>query len=332
MTEQQTPYRSVLVTGAAGYIGRQLVTALAADRKELTTIVATDLREVPPEKRLAGIDYLAADICSPELVQALAKYKVQVVVHLAAIVTPGRDSDRSLEYKVDVLGTENVLKACVAAGVQKFIYTSSGAAYGYYPDNAPWLDENDPIRGNQEFAYSYHKRLVEEMLARHRSEHPELAQLIFRPGFILGADTRNQITNLFEQKRITGLKEVDSPFVIIWDQDVVAAILQGIFQGGSGIFNMAGDGVVTLSEMARLLGKPYLALPSALVTAALWIAKRLRLTQYGPEQVRFLRYRPVLSNRRLKEEFGFTPRKTSRQVFDFYLAQRRKSDATGVQP
>jgi UDP-glucose 4-epimerase len=50
------------------------------------------------------------------------------------------------------------------------------------------------------------------------------------------------------------------------------------------------------------------------------------VTQYGPEQVDFLRYRPVLSNRRLKEEFGFTPRKTSRQVFEFFLAERRADD------
>ncbi|MFZ1985594.1 MAG: NAD-dependent epimerase/dehydratase family protein, partial [Desulfatitalea sp.] len=229
-----------------------------------------------------------------------------------------------LEYKVDVLGTENVLKACVGAGVKKFIYTSSGAAYGYYPDNAPWLDENDPIRGNEEFAYAYHKRLVEEMLARYRAEYPQMEQLIFRPGFILGADTRNQITNLFEQARITGLRGADSPFVIIWDQDVVGAILQGIFQGGRGIYNLAGDGVLTLSEMARLIGKPYLALPVGLVTMALWVGRRLRLTQYGPEQVRFLRYRPVLSNRRLKEEFGYTPQKNTRQVFAYYLEHRRK--------
>lgn len=323
MTGSKTPCRSVFITGAGGYIGRQLTSALAADRREVTTIVAADLRPVPPDQQLPGVHYLAADICDPGLADAMKKFAVDLVVHLAAVVTPGRQSDRALEYKVDVEGTENILKACVACGVKKIIYTSSGAAYGYHPDNPEWLDETDPLRGNVEFAYSHHKRLVEEMLAGYRKQYPELKQLIFRPGFILGATTKNQITNLFDQPRITGIKGADSPFAIIWDQDVVGAILQGIHQGGEGIYNLAGDGILTLPEMARMLGKPYRALPVWLVAAGLWVGKRLGLTQYGPEQIGFLRYRPVLANRRLKEEFGYIPKKTSREVFEYYLEQRR---------
>jgi len=323
MNTPKTPYRSVFITGAGGYIGRQLTEALVADRREATTIVAADLRPVPPEQQLPGVHYLAADICDPGLADAMKKYAVDLVVHLAAVVTPSKQSDRTLEYRVDVEGTENILKACVQSGIKKIIYTSSGAAYGYHADNPEWLDENDPVRGNIEFAYSHHKRLVEEMLARYRKDHPELKQLIFRPGFILGATTKNQITNLFDQPRITGIKGADSPFVIIWDQDVVGAILQGIHQGGDGIYNLAGDGILTLPEMARMLGKPYRALPVWLVAAGLWVGKRLGLTQYGPEQIGFLRYRPVLANRRLKEEFGYIPKKTTREVFEYYLEQRR---------
>ena len=164
------------------------------------------------------------------------------------------------------------------------------------------------------------------MLTRYRKEHPELEQLIFRPGSILGETTRNQITNFLDQPRITGLKGTESPFVIVWDRDVVGAILKGLLDGGSGIYNLAGDGILTLSEMARMSGKPYRALPVWLVTAALWAGKKLGLTQYGPEQVRFLRYRPVLSNRRLKEEFGYIPQKTTRQVFEYYLESRGHAD------
>jgi len=59
-------------------------------------------------------------------------------------------------------------------------------------------------------------------------------------------------------------------------------------------------------------------LPPSLLRAVLATLHPLGLTRYGPEQVDFLRYRPVLDNRRLKQELGYTPRKTSREVFDFY--------------
>jgi UDP-glucose 4-epimerase len=78
-----------------------------------------------------------------------------------------------------------------------------------------------------------------------------------------------------------------------------------------------------MKEMARIMDKPYVALPPGLIKGALWVMKKLGATQYGPEQVNFLRYRPVLSNRRLKEVFGYTPQKTTRDVFQFFLECRK---------
>ena len=313
---------SVLVTGAGGYIGRQVVTALAHDRRSVQTIVATDVRAPADGDKLPGVEYVTVDIRTPGFSDVLKKYSPDVVVHLAAVVTPGRKSDRDFEYSVDVLGTKNVLVGCLEAGVLRLIYASSGAAYGYHADNPDWLDEEDELRGNVEFAYSDHKRQVEEMLAGWRQEHPELEQLIFRPGTILGSTTSNQITALFEKPYVLGLRSASIPFVFIWDKDVVAAIIKGIHEGGHGIYNMAGDGALTMREIAAMMHKPYIPVPVSLITAALWALKRLGLTQYGPEQVNFLRYRPVLSNRRLKEEFGYIPRKTTREVFEYYLEAR----------
>jgi UDP-glucose 4-epimerase len=325
MNDSDIKSTSVLITGAGGYIGRLLVEALAGDQPGLKAVVAADVREISAGERLAGVNYIAADIRSPDLSDILRRFFIDTVVHLATIVTPGRKPNREFEYSVDVLGTENVLKACLEAGVKKLIITSSGAAYGYFPDNPEWLDENDALRGNTEFAYSHHKRLVEEMLARFRREHPELKQLVLRPGTVLGATTDNQITALFEKPFIMGLMGAASPFVFIWDQDVVGCILKGIFDDTTGIYNLSGDGTLIMKEIAGLLGKPYVALPVSLVRSVLWVLKKLGLTQYGPEQVNFLRYRPVLSNRRLKQEFGYVPKKTTREVFEYYMAKRGES-------
>ena len=322
MTDEANSKRSVLVTGAGGYIGRLLVEELSKIRDELSALVAADLFVPEPQMWHSGVEYVVCDVRSPHLTEVMRRCSPDIVVHLAAIVTPGKRSNRKLEYSVDVLGTENVLKCCLETGVEQFITTSSGAAYGYWPDNSEWLDEEDPIRGNEAFAYSHHKRLVEELLARWRAEHPELKQLVFRPGTVLGSTTRNQITALFEKPFVLALEGAASPFVLIWDEDVVAAIIKGIREERTGIFNLAGDGVLTLREIADRLGKPYVELPVGIVTKALGIMKRFGVTQYGPEQVDFLRYRPVLSNRRLKEELGFIPTKTTAEVFEHNLQAR----------
>jgi UDP-glucose 4-epimerase len=309
---------SVLITGAGGYLGSETVKELSARRGSFEAIVAVDVRDIPADRRLDGITYVTHDVRDAGIESIMREHRIDSVVHLASIVTPGKKPNREFEYSVDVIGTRNILECCLRAGVSHFIVTSSGAAYGYYADNPQPLHETDRIRGNPEFAYSDHKRQVEEMLAQFRQSNPELKQLIFRPGTILGASTSNQITGLFEGKRILGLKSASTPFVFIWDQDVVACIVRGIIERREGIYNLAGDGTLTLQEIAQRLDKPYLQIHPILLALALRLLRILGLSQYGPEQVNFLRYRPVLANDRLKSDFGYTPQKTSAEVFDFY--------------
>ena len=315
----------VLVTGAAGYLGSTLLESLAlklrarreADRQppasppedagraqasefDIECIVATDIRENPDAKRLPGVEYVAMDVRDQALAGTLRQHAIDTVVHLAAIVTPGPKSNRELEYSVDVIGTNNVLEACVATGVRRIVVTSSGAAYGYHADNPEWLTEDDPVRGNEAFAYSHHKRIVEEMLEDFRRTHPKLEQVVFRVGTILGESTHNQITALFERPRLIAIKGSASPFVFIWDQDVVGAIEHAIFSGRDGIYNVAGDGALGIRQIAALLGKRCISFPPGLLRAVLAVLHPLGLSRYGPEQVDFLRYRPVLDNRRLE--------------------------------
>jgi UDP-glucose 4-epimerase len=315
----------VLVTGAAGYLGASVVEAVAARAArdgDPSCLVATDVRTVPDAQRREGVEYLDLDVRDAGLADVLARHAIDTVVHLAAIVTPGPASNRELEYSVDVLGTRNVLEACVAAGVRRIVVTSSGAAYGYYADNPAWLTEDDPVRGNEEFAYSHHKRLVEEMLADYRRTHPALEQVVFRVGTILGETTRNQITALFERRRLLAIRGSASPFVFIWDRDVAGAIEHAIFDGPPGVYNVAGDGALSIQEIATRLGKRCLSLPPGLLHAVLAVLHPLRLSRYGPEQVNFLRYRPVLDNRRLKEVFGYVPKLTSTEVFELFRKAR----------
>ncbi|WP_323843909.1 SDR family oxidoreductase [Microbulbifer magnicolonia] len=311
MSEQR-----VLITGAAGYVGHQLGEMLAREMQ----VVGVDIRP-----RAATFPIFTLDICDPALGELLRAESITHVVHLASVMAAGRD--REAEYRIDVEGTENVLKACMYAGVKHITVTSSGAAYGYHADNPDWLEEQHPLRGNPEFGYSDNKRLVEEMLAAYREKYPRLQQLVFRPCSIVGATTNSKIGELFSGRAILDPGGHNSPFVFVWDQDVIRAIQFGVQRSAGGIYNLAGDGALTPAEIAQLLGKPLRKPPVWLAKLLLGIGYFLHLTDKQPGQVMFLQYRPVLLNRRLKEELGFVPQKTSAEAFAFFARE-----ALGIEP
>jgi UDP-glucose 4-epimerase len=318
--------RRVLVTGGSGFIGSSVVARLAA-AEDVDLVVSGDVRAPTNAPEGAdGVVHAHLDVTDAESVRrALGDHQhIDTVVHLAAIVNPDPRMSRELIHRVDVEGTRNVLEACVAAGVGQVVVSSSGAAYGYHADNPVPLREDDPLRGNDEFAYSQHKRLVEELLAHHRREHPALAQTVLRIGTVLGARVDNQITALFDRRRLLKVRGSDSPFVFIWDTDLVEIITLAVREHRTGVFNVAGDGVLTVDEIAAALGRPVLVVPEAVLRAALTVGRGLRVTGYGPEQTTFLQYRPVLDNTRLKTDFGYVPAHTSREAFDAWVESRRR--------
>ena len=296
------PGRRVLITGAAGHVGSLLGTRLAA---EGVPVVGTDLRA----RSDLAFDVRALDVRDAALGALLREQAVTHVVHLASVLES--KGDRALEYDIDVNGTRNVVECCLAAGVRHLTVSSSGAAYGYHADNPPWLTEAHPLRATSAFAYAYHKRLVEDMLATYRRTRPALGQLVFRISTVLGARTSNQITALFKKPRLLAIRGSDSPFVFVWDEDVIGAIRHGVLGDRAGVYNLAGDGALTIHGIAAALGKRTRVLPAWLLRSALGVGRALGVSRYGPEQLDFLRYRPVLSNRRLKAELGYVPEKSS---------------------
>jgi UDP-glucose 4-epimerase len=302
----------VLVTGGSGFLGTSVVAGLLDAGHE---VVSADLRV--PERGIGTAHHVVMDVRDPSRVnEVVHEWEPEVVVHLASIVTPGKDSNRALERAVDVDGTRHVLDACLSHGVRRIVVSSSGAAYGYHADSPEWITEEQPVRGNEEFAYAAHKRIVEEMLAELRESRPDLEQVVLRIGTILGERVDNQITALFQRPRLLKIRGAKSPFVFIWDTDVATIIQRAVTGPVTGIFNVAGDGALTVDEIASRLGKSTMTLPEPLLRGALAVGKRLGVTAYGPEQTKFLQYRPVLDNTRLKEVFGFVPSYTSAEAFE----------------
>lgn len=308
----------VLVTGGSGFIGSQVVRRLGAD-PGVARVVSVDVASGPETETVRSVQM---DVRDDLLADLLAEERIDRIVHLAAIVTPQPHHTREFLESVEVDGTRNVTTAALSAGVGHVTVMSSGAAYGYHADNPAWITETQQLRGNRAFAYADHKRRVEEHLADLRNDHPELQQLVLRPGTVLGPTVDNQITALWAWPVLLGVSGSETPFVFIWDADLVEVVAKGCLERRTGVYNVAGDGAVSLRQIADALGKRLVAVPASVIRSALRVANRIGVAAYGPEQVDFLRYRPVLSNRRLIEEFGYRPQKTSLEAFEAWMASR----------
>jgi UDP-glucose 4-epimerase len=315
----ETP-RAVAVIGAGEYIGGLVIRGLQRDRRTVERILALDVKPLPEGLKGEGVLFEELDVRSARLAELLEEHGIDTVVDVAGIVTPSQGMTRNTQYAIDVDGTHNVLEACIETGVRQLVITSSGAAYGFHVDNPAQVDERCPLRGNEELPYARHKRLVEELLARYRESHPELLQLIFRPALILGS--ASPAMAMFEHRWLVTVGGNEARFVFVWDEDVAACIVKGIHERKSGIYNVAGDGALTMRDIAGITGARCMPVAAPLLRTALAVLKRLRLTTAGPEQVTFLRYRPVLANAALKRDFGFTPTRTSREAFEAYWKTR----------
>ena len=309
---------TVLVTGGTGYLGSLVVRRLA-DRGIPT--VSVDVRA--PRDPVPAVTYVTGDLRHLDLTALMREHDAEAVVHLAAIVEPPKGMTEAELEDIEVGGTQRVVDACVAAGVGHLTVTSSGAAYGYHARNdGRRLTEDQPVTGSDAFAYSRHKAAVEALLARARRLHPSLGQLVLRPGAILGADTDNQITALFTGRVVMTLAETDGPFTFIWDEDVAEIIATGVVARRTGIYNLAGDGVMTLRDIAAVEGSRVVAVPAAVVRVALTVMKRIGVGRYGPEQVEFLLHRPVLDNTRLRRDFPGLPTRTTRETYEIFRQGR----------
>jgi hypothetical protein len=119
---------------------------------------------------------------------------------------------------------------------------------------------------------------------------------------------------LFEGKRVLALSVSASPFVFIWDQDVVGAIAHGIETNASGRFNLAGDGALTMRDIAMIIGRPLITISERLLRAGIEAAWKLQASELAPAEVGAFLYMPIVDTTRLREEWGFTCASSSREA------------------
>jgi len=295
--------KKVLVTGSAGFLGKKVILNLL---KNDFSVIGIDIKEskiIHP-----NFKEIISDIRTIEIDQ-----KISSIIHLASVMNPPKGmSDGEIE-SIEIDGLKNLITIFKECGTEKFIFTSSGAAYGYTKRNLKPLVETDEIFGDIYFPYSKHKAEAEKIL--HNNLNPN-DLVILRPCTILGDGMKGPIFDYFKKKIIVGVKKYDSPFCFIHTNDVVTAITQATMKKNLyGTFNLAGDGALSLKDCCKILQTKHISVPKIALKTGIHLLKKFKLTQYHPYQVEFMCYRPVLNNDKLKKNFQGIPSMTSEEIF-----------------
>jgi nucleoside-diphosphate-sugar epimerase len=276
-------------------------------------------------------------------VRALVK-GADVVVHLAFAILDASDATREL----NVAGSQRVFEEAAKAGAKRICYASSVAAYGFHDDNPDWLTEDIPPRGSPEHPYSHQKAEVERVLGEVLLRHEGTVAYAFRPCIVAGPEARTMLEEIPYYRlaeampdavaRLLGSLPVLKPvipdpgirFQLVHEDDVAsafAAAVRGV--GEPGPYNLAGEGTLTMADVANALGWYSIPVPRPLLDATAEIATRLPLM---PEEVAWIHSvrKPVLMRTsRAKKLLRWRPKHTAKatlkQMADAQRAARYSS-------
>lgn len=315
---------TVAVTGPTGEIGMSAVEALEAS-PDVDEIIGMARRPFDPgEHGWSKTRYQQGDILDRDAVDALVA-DADVVVHLAFIIMGSREESA----RVNLQGTRNVFEATRAASRPgRLVYTSSVAAYGYHSDNPVPITESVPPRGSPEHYYSEQKAACEAALTE-ITGGTSLDVYVLRPCIVAGpkapalADVMpwNQLPG--PVKRVTQVlpllkppfPDPGTPLQLVHHDDVAAAIaLAATTSAPPGAYNIAGDGVVSMSDVARELGARPVPVPRAAATAASEVIARLPFVPSALEWLHAGRTSVVMDTTKAKTQLGWEPKHTAAET------------------
>ncbi|MFL6240229.1 MAG: NAD-dependent epimerase/dehydratase family protein [Actinomycetes bacterium] len=321
---------TVAVTGPSGEIGIAAVAALEAD-PDVDRIIGMARRPFDPASRgWTKTEYRQGDIVDRDSVDRLVS-DADVLVHLAYVIFGNRSESR----RVNLTGTRNVFEAAVAApAVRRLVYTSSVAAYGYHDDNPQPLTEDVPARGSHAHYYSEQKAECEALLAE-LTAGSTVETVILRPCIVAGplatalADSMpwravaDRLPSVLRRSlsAVPWVRPVlpspDVPLQLVHHDDVASAIAAAVTaRNASGPYNLAGDGVVSIAEVARALGAVPLPIPSSMVTVAADMLARLPMVPAQLEWLQSLRIPVLMDTARAKRDLAWRPAYTSAATLD----------------
>jgi UDP-glucose 4-epimerase len=312
--------RVVLVTGVAGEFAARASRALA-EQPGVERVVGVDTR--PPAGDLGGVKFVRADIRTPVVGKLMAVEDIDTVAHLD--VNPSEQSrGRSGAKERNVIGTMQVLAAAQRSeAVRKLVLWSSTAVYGTSPKDPALFTEADNAQGGTKSGFPKDIVEVESYVRGYSRRRPEVIVTTFRAAQLLHPEIPAPLRNYLANPLLPAALGFDPRLQFLHLEDAINVLCESVTHDRWGTFNVAGPGVMLLSQVSRRLGKPTIPLPPFGFSAASTRAVRMMGGEISPDLYRVLTHGRAVDITALRDIFGYEPKHSTEETFEEFRAAVR---------
>jgi UDP-glucose 4-epimerase len=309
---------TVVVTGVGRFLGAQVAARLAADPR-VGRVVGIDGAAVPPElaPQLDRVELVRSDLTG--CAAAVRELDARAVVHLGVITAPDPAAGgRAGMKEQNVIGTMQLLAACQhAPRLTKLVVRSSTAAYGAsFRDPAVFTEETEP-REVPRGGFARDILDIEGYVRGFRRRCPEVTATVLRLAPLIGPAADTKLTRYFAQPVVPTVLGRDPRLQFVHVDDALEVLYRSVVEDHPGTYNVAGPGVLTLTQAIRRAGRLPMPVAEPGLSAAAGLARRLRRWGFGLDQVDLFIHGRVVDTTRLTKEYGMAPRSTAEAFADF---------------
>ncbi len=316
-----TDGRRVLITGVAGQLAGRVARALE-QREDVLEIIGVDVRD--PQADLRRTEFVRADVRNPLVSRVIEASEIDTVLHLSTASTPQAAGGRARMKEINVIGAMQLLAACQKApSVRRFVLKSSTAVYGSEHTDPVSFREDVPSRTPPKYGFGKDAAEVEAYVRAFGRRRKDVEVSILRFANLLGSHIDSAFQSLFSLPVVPTVLGYDPRLQFCHEDDAVAVLEHAATGDHPGIFNVAGDGVLYLSQCVRLAGRIPAPVPLPFVAGVASGLRRTQRADIASDQLRFLQFGRVVDTTRLREVLGYTPRYSTRETFEDFLRRRR---------
>ncbi len=306
--------RVVLVTGVSLDLGGRFARRVAAD-PGVDRVIGVDV--VPPPGDLGPVGFVRADIRNPVIAKVIAGQDVDTVVHLSVRPGSGRSSGgRGAAKEHNVIGTMQLLAACQKApGLERLVMRSSAAVYGSSSRDPAMFTEDMDGKRVPRSGFAKDALEVESYVRGFARRRPDVAVTLLRPAELVGRREESPLTQYFRLPLVPTPLGYDARLQFLHEDDFLDALAHAALGGVHGTFNLAGDGVLMLSQALRRLGRSTLPVPSFLLDGLGSALKQAGVPAPSRELTSYLTFGRGLDTTRMRTVLGFKPAHTTEEAF-----------------